>query len=71
MMLQLGAIKKIRKNFFSRVLVLSGIERGKNYGKRFILNLKARNQISHQGFFEEPIYQKYLHDPRKLFTQRP
>ena len=52
MMLQLGAIKKIRKNFFSRVLVLSGIERGKNYGKRFILDLKARNQISQRGFLK-------------------
>ena len=47
-MLQLGAIKKIHRDFFFRVLILARMERGKDYGKRFILDLKTMIQISHQ-----------------------
>ena len=47
-MLQLGAIKKIHRDFFCRVLILARMERGKDYGKRFILDLKTMIQISHQ-----------------------
>ena len=47
-MLQLGAIKKIHRDFFFRVLILARMEEGKEYGKRFILDLKTIIQISHQ-----------------------
>ena len=47
-MLQLGAIKKIHRDFFFQVLILARMERGKDYGKRFILDLKTMIQISHQ-----------------------
>ena len=43
MMLQLGAIKDILKHsrgFSSQVLFLAKTERGKEYDRRFILNLK-------------------------------
>ena len=47
-MLQLGAIKKIYMDFFSQVLILSRMERGKDYGKRSILDLKTVIQTSHK-----------------------
>ena len=47
-MLQLGAIKEVPQNsrvFLSRVFTVAKMERGKEYGRRFILNLKVSIQI--------------------------
>ena len=65
MMLKLGAIKEIpwdSKGFFSRVFTVSKVKRGKEYGRRFILNLKVSYQIYPTEDLEEPILFKYLHD---------
>ena len=65
MMLKLGAVKEIprdSKGFFSRVFTVPKVERGKEYGRRFILNLKVSHQIYPTEDLEEPILFKYLHD---------
>ena len=68
-MLQLGAIKKIHRDFFFRVLILARMERGKDYGKRLFSIWKRwfRFPIRRSWRTNVP---KYLHDPRKLYTQR-
>ena len=48
-MLELGALKAIPTNssvFCSRVFTVPKIERGVEYARRFILNLKVRNPAS-------------------------
>ena len=65
MMLKLVAVKEIlrdSKGSFSRVFTAPKVERGKEYGMRSILNLKASHQIYPTEDLEEPILFKYLHD---------
>ena len=68
-MLQLGAIKKIQRDFFFPVLILARMERGKDYGKRFILYLKTMIQISHQKILKNQ-RTKVSSWSLKMFTQR-
>ena len=70
-MLQLGAIKKIHMDFFSRVLILSRMERGKDYGKRFILDLKTVIQISHQKILKNQRTKVSSWSLKMLYTKRP
>ena len=51
-LLQLGAIQVVPNNsmvFLSNVFTVAKTERGKEYGRRFILNLKVSIQNCHSG----------------------
>ena len=70
-MLQLGAIKKIHRDFFFRVLILARMEEGKDYGKRFILDLKTMIQISHQKILKNQRTKVSSWSSKIVYTKRP
>ena len=58
-MLDLGAIREVPREsevFVSKVFTVPKVERGKEYGRRFILNLKVRIQICLIRDTQEPLH---------------
>ena len=71
MMLQLGAIKKVCKNFFFPSSSPIKDREGEELWREIHSRCESEESNFPSGDLEVPIYQEYLHDPRKLFTQRP